>query len=190
MAARMDPNDGSILGDPVEIVSRVRAAAGIHSYSVSNTGLLAYMPEQPDRSPCRLRSGGSATSESDRRAPGPMDLSVSPDTRRLFLGGDVGYLELRSRHGWGEKLFTGPGSSPVPGPGDTLVAYLYWHLLGGMRDPPVQRQPGLEPGALLRPLLVHHRLVERWPASPIGERLRLASGSSSQHPNLEILLCR
>jgi serine/threonine-protein kinase len=131
MAARMDPNDGSILGNPVEIVSTVRASAGIHSYSVSNTGLLAYMPKQPDLSPVAFHRDGARLPNQIEGIPSRWTFAVSPATQRLFLGGDTDIWSYDPASDGEAKLFTGQGSSPVPGPGDTLVAYLYWHLQEG-----------------------------------------------------------
>jgi hypothetical protein len=127
----MDPNGGSALGDPVEVVSRVRSAAGIHSYSVSNTGLLAYMPEQPDLAPIAFDRGGTQRPNQIEGIPARWTFSVSPVGGRLFLGGDTDIWTYDPATDRETKLFTGQGSSPVPGPGDTLVAYLYWHFQEG-----------------------------------------------------------
>ena len=130
-AVRMDPNGGSLLDDPVEIVPRVRAAAGIHSYSVSNTGLLAYLPQQPDRAPVAFGRDGTRLPNQIEDVPARWTFAVSPASQKLFLGGDTDIWRYDPATGRKTKLFVGNGSSPVPGPADTLVAYLYWHLQGG-----------------------------------------------------------
>jgi hypothetical protein len=127
----MDPNGPSLLGDPVEIVSRIRAAAGIHSFSVSNTGLLSYMPEQPDLAPVAFDRNGNPLLDQIEGIPARWTFSVSHDTEQLFLGGDVDIWKFDPVTNGGTRVFAGPGSSPVPGPGDTLVAYLHWHIREG-----------------------------------------------------------
>jgi hypothetical protein len=44
----------------------------------------------------------------------------------LFLGGDEDIWKFDRSTGIPEKLYTGTAFSPIPGPGDSLVAFLYW----------------------------------------------------------------
>jgi hypothetical protein len=71
------------------------------------------------------RDGTDATSQIEY-IPGRYTFAAAHEHPWLFLGGDADIWKYDRSGGIAEKLHTGPALSPVPGPGDSLVAYLYW----------------------------------------------------------------
>ena len=125
-AARIDLSDYSVRGEPVEIVREVRSAAGIQSYSVSNTGRLVYTPWDRNLPPVALERDGTLAENQMEHIAGRWMFSVARSHPWLFLSGDNDIWKFDRSTGISEKLHSGHAYAAVPGPGDTLVAYLYW----------------------------------------------------------------
>jgi len=125
-AARFDMNDYSIRSDPVVVQRDVWSSGGEHSYSVSNNGILAYTQWQGNRPPTALDRDGTATEMQVSNIDGRWAFAAAKEHPWLFLGGDEDIWRFDRSTGIPEKLYTGTAFSPIPGPGDSLVAFLYW----------------------------------------------------------------